>query len=35
MKTVKSDRTSQEDLNEISQLSSQTLVVIYSKPAPI
>ena len=32
MKTVKLDR--QEDLSEISQLSTQTWLIIYSQPAP-
>ena len=33
-KTAKLDRTHQEDLSEMSQLSTQTLLMIYSQPAP-
>ena len=34
MKTVKLDRTHQEDLNEISQVSTQTLLIIYLQVTP-
>ena len=33
-KTVKLDRTHQEDLSEISQLLTQTLLMIYLQPTP-
>ena len=32
MKTVKLDRTHQEDLSEISQLLTETSLIIYSQP---
>ena len=34
MKTVKLDRTHQEDLSEISQLLTETSLIIYSQPTP-
>ena len=34
MKTLKLDRTHQEDLSEISQLLTQTLLMIYLQPTP-
>ena len=34
MKTVKLDRTNQEDVSEISQILTQTLLMISSQPTP-
>ena len=34
MKTVRLDRTHQEDVSEISQISTQTLLMISSQPTP-
>ena len=34
MKTVKLHRTHQEDLSEISQLLTETSLIIYSQPTP-
>ena len=34
MKTVKLERTHQEDLSKISQLLTQTLLMIYLQPTP-